>query len=76
MNNTNINTFLKDNEVFEVDKLELYFLDYLSVPRAERVNIYFNLLNTEININQFESRYGSYLYGYNVKFKNNKNYIK
>lgn len=69
---SNINTFLKDNEVLEVEKLELYFLDYLSVPRAERVNIYFNLLNTEINLSEFESKYGSYLYGYNIKFKNNK----
>jgi hypothetical protein len=67
-----INTFLKDNDSIEVEKLELYFLDYLSVPRAERVNIYFNLLNTDINVSEFNEKYGSYMHGINIKLKNGK----
>ena len=49
-----------NNTVYEVDSLELYFSDYLSVPRAERVNIYFNLLNCVVNLSEFEIKYGEY----------------
>jgi hypothetical protein len=76
--NLNVNTqsdlmnLIESNTVYEVDSLELYFADYLSVPRAERVNIYYNMLNIDMNLNEFELKYGSYLMGYNIKFKNKK----
>jgi len=71
--NQNVNTFLKEIETHEIEKLELYFCDYLCVPRAERINIYYNIINTELNLREFESRYGNFFYGYEIKAKNNKN---
>lgn len=70
--NKNVNTFLKEIETHELENFELYFSDYLSVPRAERVNMYFNLVNEEINLKELETRYGNFFYGYEIKTKNNK----
>ena len=53
---TNIFT---ETQIYEVEKLELFFSDYLSVPRAERVNLYYNLLYQEISIKELELKYGS-----------------
>jgi hypothetical protein len=63
---------LFNNEVIEVEKMEFYFKDYLLVPRAERVNIYYNLLDTELTLQDIDLRYGNYLYGYNLKIKGDK----
>ncbi len=70
--NKNVNTFLKEIATHELEKFELYFCDYLSVPRAERINIYYNMINTEINLQELESRYANYFYGFQMKNKSNK----
>jgi len=70
--NKNVNTFLKEIETHEIEKFELYFCDYLSVPRAERINLYYNIINTEFNLKDLESRYGNFFYGYELKTKINK----
>jgi hypothetical protein len=66
------NNLIIDSEVFEVEKMEFYFKDYLSVPRAERVNIYYNLMDNEITVSDIELKYGNYLHGYNLKVKGGK----
>jgi hypothetical protein len=72
MKKMSANNLIIDSEVFEVEKMEFYFKDYLSVPRAERVSIYYNLMDNEITISDIDLKYGNYLHGYNLKVKGNK----
>jgi hypothetical protein len=67
-----MNNLFKDSSVLEVEKMEFYFKDYLSVPRAERVNIYYNLMDSEITIFDLDLKYGNYLHGYNLKVRGGK----
>ena len=62
-------------EVSEIEQLEFIFSDYLLVPRAERNNIVFNLLNQEVNLSDFERKYHDYLEGYTIKLFNDKRII-
>jgi hypothetical protein len=62
-------------EVSEIDQLEFFFSDYLLVPRAERTNIVFNLLNQDVNLSDFESKYHDYLEGYTIKLFNDKRIV-
>lgn len=67
-----INLFQKEIQTYELDKFELYFSDYLLVSRAERVNIYYNLVKEELNIKDLETKFGNFFFGFDLKTKNGK----
>lgn len=66
-----------DNEkIYEVEKIEFIFYDYLSFPKAERTSFYITLLNIPLLLSDFDKKYSSFLYGLTLKLKNHKGEIK
>ena len=44
-----------DNEkIYEVEKIEFIFYDYLSFPKAERTSFYITLLNIPLLLSDFD----------------------
>ena len=46
-----------DNEkIYEVEKIEFIFYDYLSFPKAERTSFYITLLNIPLLLSDFDKK--------------------
>ena len=65
----------KSDSTFEIEKLDIYFSDFYSVSRSERIAIYYNLLNYKTNILNICDKFKSYLYGFDIKIRNKQNII-
>jgi hypothetical protein len=67
----NVNSLL-EMQTHELEKFDIYFSDYLLVPRAERVNIYYSLINRQLSLEELDRKYGEFFFGFDYKTLNGK----